>query len=322
MYASFVGIMEVLEEWERKLIAGFIVNKFRGDASLLDSAHSYVKQHTQKSVLGVVPHLNNLGLPEEDSVSFKAGSFNRDIPKTEHIVIGGVNLPHISNFTDFEPFLDEPDVHLKIINKAGDLKGCDAIILPGSKNVVRDLNYLKETGIAEAVIGFARDGKEVIGICGGYQILGKRIIDNHNIESDSVVEDCLGLLGISTEMIKEKCLTRKQGIHRISGHEIFGYEIHHGLSSFSKNFSLLLFDDFTGCGQKNAKGNIWGCYLHGIFDSDSFRRWFIDELRVNKGLDPLKTVQHRYSLEDEFERLAVTVRKSVNMDRIYSLINL
>lgn len=322
VYASFVGIMEVLEEWERKLVAGFIVNKFRGDASLLDSAHSYARRHTGKGVLGVVPHLNNLGLPEEDSVSFKIGSFKRNQPTTEHIVIGGINLPHISNFTDLEPFLEEPDVHLKIIDDVQAIDGCDVLILPGSKNVVGDLVYLKEKGIAAAVIDFARQGKEVVGICGGYQMLGKKIVDIHSVESETASIDCLELLEIVTEMSREKCLTRKEGRHTLSGHAIFGYEIHHGISSSAKDMSVMEFDDASSCGQQNRAGNVWGCYLHGLFDADSFRRWFIDNVRVNKGLPPLENIQNSYSLEDEFDRLASTVRKSINMDQIYSLVNL
>ncbi len=322
VYASFVGIMEVLEEWERQLVSGFIVNKFRGDASLLESAHSYVKRHTDKDVFGVIPHLNDLGLPEEDSVSFKIGSFKRDVPARDHVVIGGINLPHISNFTDFEPFLDEPDVHLKIIDNVEDITGCDAIILPGSKNVIGDLIHLKENGIAEAVLDFAKKGKQVVGICGGYQMLGKQITDIHNVESDSESINCLGLLEIVTEMSVEKCLNRKQGIHRKSESPICGYEIHHGISSTSIENTLFKFDDNSCCGQENTEGNVWGGYLHGLFDSDTFRRWFIDEVRVQKGMNPLKNVVHNYSLEDEFERLAATVRENVDMDRIYSLINL
>ncbi len=320
VYSSFVGIMEVLTEWERQLVAGFLVNKFRGQASLLDSAHSYVKMHTGRDVLGVVPYLKKLGLPEEDSVSFKQGSFNTS-HSGEGIEIAVINLPHISNFTDVEPFLEEPDVTLRIVENGSDLGSPQAIILPGSKNVIHDLQFLKNGGFAEKIDQALKNGCEIIGICGGYQMLGKIINDPYEIESTDGQLTGLGYLDMETVIERDKNLTRKSGIHQLSGHNVFGYEIHHGISSVTKS-PVLRFNDGTICGQRDRSERIWGCYLHGVFDSDEFRRWFIDNLRQRSGLQPVGTILAPYNLEIAFDRLAACVRESVDMDALYRLLKI
>lgn len=320
VYASFVGIMEVLAEWERQLVAGFLVNKFRGQASLLESAHSYVKMHTGRDVVGVVPYLKNLGLPEEDSVSFKKGSFNKK-HSGEGIEIVVVNLPHISNFTDVEPFLEEPDVTLRIVDKVSDIGSPQAIILPGSKNVIHDLRFLKESGFAEKIDRCLAEGCEVVGICGGYQMLGKIIHDPYEIESTDGQLSALGYLEMETVIERDKNLTRKSGVHQLSGKKIFGYEIHHGISSRTRA-AALHFDDGTSCGQGHQTEKIWGCYLHGIFDSDEFRRWFIDSLRESIGLTPIGAILAPYNLEIAFDRLAACVRENVDMDALYRLMKI
>lgn len=319
VYASFVGIMEVLAEWERQLVAGFLVNKFRGQASLLAAAHSYVRLHTGKPVVGVVPFLNNLGLPEEDSVSFKKGSFNRR-HTGQGVEIVVVSFPHISNFTDIEPFLDEPDVSLRIVDKVEEIGNPQAIILPGSKNVIHDLHFLKSTGFTEKIAECCDRGCEIVGICGGYQMLGQVIRDPYGIESmvDGQLEG-LGYLPVQTVIERDKQLTRKTGIHRASGKTVFGYEIHHGITSTPID-TLLAFNDGTTCGISGREGQIWGSYLHGIFDGDEFRRWFIDRLRTSIGLQPIGKVLAPYELEGAFERLAAQVRQSVDMDILYNLL--
>ncbi len=321
VYASFVGTMEVLEQWERQLVAGFLVNRFRGQASLLQSAHDYVSSHTGKEVLGVVPYLHDLGIPEEDSVSFKAGLFESSKPQQDHVEIVLLSLPHISNFTDLEAFHGEPDVFLRVVERVEDLGQPDAVILPGSKNVIGDLAALRESAIADTVCALARSGCEIVGICGGYQMLGSKIEDPHFIESDRSQTDGLGLLEMTTVLEPVKSLTRQQGIHQPSGLEIHGYEIHHGLSSSGLE-PLLRFVDNKVCGSMSENGRIWGSYLHGIFDADLFRRWFIDTLRKRKGLSPLKQIQASYDLEPAFDRLADIVRENVDMDKIYQLLKL
>lgn len=320
VYASFVGIMEVLAEWERQLVAGFLVNKFRGQASLLDSAHEYVELHTNRKVFGVVPHLPNLGLPEEDSVSFKKGSFNTS-HQGEGVEIVVINLPHISNFTDIEPFLDEPDVSIRIANTVEDVGSPQAIVLPGSKNVIHDLKFIQNGGFGDKISAAIEQGCEIVGICGGYQMLGKVIHDPYEIESGDGKITGLGYLDMETTIERDKNLTRKAGKHALSGHQIFGYEIHHGVSSPSGS-PVVNFDDGTTCGIMGRDQNIWGCYLHGIFDSDEFRRWFIDRLRTSTGLESVGRILAPYDLESAFDRLADTVRDSVDIEGLYRLMNM
>ena len=321
VYASFVGTMEVLDEWERNLVAGFIVNKFRGQSSLLDTAHTYVKNHTGRSVIGVIPYLAGLGLPEEDSVSFKKGLFNREKERADSVEIVVLNLPHISNFTDIEPFLDEPDAHVRIVLKAADVGSPQAIIIPGSKNVIHDLHYLKEAGFIEVMGKNIEAGCEIVGICGGYMMLGEKIEDPHAIESAAGEIAGLGRLPMSTVIKKSKKLTRVDGLHQESGTRISGYEIHHGISTDSDD-PLFVFDGNSSCGTADESGRIWGCYLHGVFDSDNFRRWFIDRLRSRIGLQPLGKVVAPYDLEAAFDRLADCVRENCDLDEIYRLLGL
>jgi len=323
VYASFVGTMEVLAPWERDLIGGFVVNRFRGQASLLDDAHRYLLEHTGKKALGVVPYLSDLGLPEEDSVSFKAGSFNRSAGTTESVRIALLNFPHISNFTDVEPLLEEPDVDLTVVDSADNLDQYDVIILPGSKNVIGDLQFLVNKGFADTLPKLAAKGKcEIVGICGGYQILGKTITDPLGIESNLKSIDALGLLNMTTELKAEKRLVRQKGIHIASGLEVFGYEIHHGISESPGHQPLLRFDSGGFCGSGSDQYRVWGSYLHGIFDSDAFRRWFIDAVRTHKGYEKIGRIVAPYNLEAAFDRLADTVRKSLDMNTIYRLLGL
>lgn len=321
VYASFVGTMEVLNQWERALVAGFVVNRFRGQASLLQSAHDYVLAHTGREVLGVVPYLKDLGLPEEDSVSFKDGLFRGERPTGEHVEIVVIGLPHISNFTDIEPLAAEPDVHLRVVERAEQLGRPQAIILPGSKNVIHDQMALVSSGLAAAIRQRALEGCEIVGICGGYQILGTTIEDPLAIESDQGACNGLGLLAMTTVLAADKRLTRQQGVHGASGLPVYGYEIHHGRTR-SDLPPVLFFDDGGSCGAGDAGGRVWGSYLHGIFDSDPFRRWFVNRLRQGKGLTPLSGIPAPYDLEPAFDRLAAIVRESVDMNRIHRLLGL
>ena len=308
LYASFIGHMEVLSEQERALVKGFVVNRFRGQEAFLADAHAYVLRHTGRPVLGVVPYLRDLGLPEEDSVSFKNGLIDGRIPTVDHVDIAVVDLAHISNFTDFDPFRIEPDVRLRIVRNAAELGTPDAVLLPGSKNVIGDLKDLADRGLAGKISALARTGKtEIVGICGGFQILGIAIADPFGIESVSGQSvPGMGLLPVRTALAKEKTLTRTTALHQESGCEVYGYEIHHGLTEGGDSLPLLRRADGETLGAGTADGRIWGTYLHGIFDADAFRRWWIDRLRTRRGLAPLGRIAAVYDLEPAFDRLAAT----------------
>jgi cobyric acid synthase CobQ/L-threonine-O-3-phosphate decarboxylase len=322
VFASFVGTMEVLAEWERKQIAGFVINRFRGKADLLDPAIEYTQHHTGRPFFGIVPYLHDLGLPEEDSVEFKSGALDASFRGNE-IEIAVIDLPHISNFTDFDSLRIEPDVFLRIVRSPRDLNQPDAIILPGSKNVIGDLDYLRHSGLDRKIIALMDQGRaEVVGLCGGFQMLGETINDPHGIESRGEAIHGLGLLPVSTVMAREKTLTRAEATHVPSGFKVQGYEIHHGQTEGMPLTPLILRQDGQVIGAEAQERRVWGTYLHGIFDADEFRRWFIDRLRVRRDLPPLGKVCAVYDLEPAYERLAAVVRKSLRIDEIYKLMGL
>lgn len=325
VYASFIGTMEVLAEWERALVAGFVVNRFRGQESLLADAHEYTQRHTGRPVLGVVPYLRDLGLPEEDSVSFKEGKY-ADSGRTtaETLFIAVVDLPHIANFTDFDALRLEPDVRVRIARRPEDLgqETPDLLILPGSKNVVRDFHHLRETGWDAAVRDLASGGHtEIVGVCGGFQMLGDRIEDPHRIES-SRGDACtaLGLLPLTTVLEAEKTLTRSEATHLPSGQRLHGYEIHHGRTPVDGLEPIVRRDDGEIIGAGRVAQRVWGTYLHGLFDADEFRRRFLDGLRERRGWAPLKQICARYDLDPALDRLADVVRRGLKMDPIYRLL--
>ena len=317
VFASFVGTMEVMEEWERALVAGFIINRFRGRQDLLGDAIDYVRRFTGADTLGVVPFLPNLGLPEEDSVSFKEGGSGR---RGGELRLAAIDLPHISNFTDLDALGLEPDVELRIARQPGDLDGVDAIILPGSRNVFTDLEYLWTTGLARAVLG---SSAEIVGVCGGLQMLGRRIDDPDQVESGGRSAHPLGLLPLDTEMAVDKVLCQAGAVFLPTGEKVRGYEIHHGRTVVGAGGvepgMVRAAGEAIGWGRPD--GLVWGTYLHGVFDDDRFRRSFLDRLRTRKGLAPLRSVQVAYDLEAALDRLADVVRNSLDMERIYRLLD-
>ena len=317
VFASFVGTMEVMEEWERALVAGFIVNRFRGKRELLGDAIDYVRRFTGVETYGVVPYLANLGLPEEDSVTFKE---SRPRGRGREVVIAAVDLPHISNFTDLDALGLEPDVDLRIVRRPEDLEGADAVILPGSRNVFADLEYLRASGIAQSILA---GQAEIVGVCGGLQMLGQGILDPAGVESGGLSANPLGLLPLVTEMAEDKVLCQVAAVFAPTGEDVSGYEIHHGRTSVREGrvCPVMTRSDGTVIGWGRPDGMVWGTYLHGVFDADAFRRSFLDRLRVRKGLAPMKTVQVAYDLEAALDRLAAVVRENLDMERVYRLLD-
>ncbi len=320
VFAGFVGHLEVMNEWERQLLAGFLVNKFRGDASLLGNAFDYTLEHTGKPVLGTIPYIHNLGLPEEDAVSFKQTVRPSDTAGADHIEIAVIDLPHISNFSDLDPFAVEPDVVVRVVRRGDAVGAPDAVILPGTKNTIGDLQALRETGIADALLQLP-ETCEIVGLCGGFQMLGAAIADPLGLESAQPEIAGLGLLPMTTELAPDKVLCQVQARHNPSGCTVAGYEIHHGRTETG---SLdVVIETAAGVGGVGAAdGRIWGTYLHGVFDADEFRWWFIDRVRVRKGLAPVGAIRGTYDLEPAFERLADIFRRHVDLDAIYRMMRL
>jgi adenosylcobyric acid synthase len=318
VFASFVGTMELLANWEKRLVKGFMINRFRGREELLGPAIEFTQRATRRNVLGIVPYIQGLGLPEEDSVSFKSDrSLTYDLPERP-VDIAIVDLPHISNFTDLDAFKIEPDVRLRIVRTVNELREPDAIILPGSKNVIKDLDYLNSTGMSDAIKGlFLEDMTEIVGICGGFQMIGETIQDSYGLESDLKSIRGLGFLRLTTEMEQEKTLKRVRATHIDSGNSVFGYEIHHGQTISNDAIEAFCDESLAPLGYMSPSGLAWGTYIHGVFDADAFRRWFINRIRKRKGLAPLDGISSTYDIEPSLDRLADIVRKSVRMNDIY-----
>lgn len=325
VFASFIGCMETFTEEERKLVAGFLVNKFRGESGLLHDAFDYVRKYTGKDTLGVVPFIKKLRLPEEDSVNLGDMTWNHGKKNDgSRIEICVINLPHFSNFTDFDALDLEVDVFLNLVSEPKDILNPDCIIIPGSKNVISDLDFMNRSGIAGRIKYLASEKRcPVLGICGGYQMLGISVEDPHQIESSRRSAEGLGLLDVRTVLQKEKKLKRVNGMHIFSGKRVEGYEIHHGATVSFENMALIEPIGIGDPGSVGRNGQVSGVYMHGLFDSDGFRRWFINDLRMKKGLKPVENLlQFKESLDNELDRLADVVRSSLDMTKIYRMMGI
>ncbi len=320
VFASFVGHMEVFDEWERSHVAGFIVNRFRGDVRLLGNANNWVEQHTGTRVLGIVPFLQDLNLPAEDRLALSREGLRRNKFRQAPLDIAVLDLPHLSNFTDIDPLAIEPDVTLRLVDRPADLGAPDAIIIPGTKNTIADLARLQENGMLDAVRQAHAHGAELVGLCGGFQMLGRHISDPDKIESNLGQVEGLGLLPLATVMDPNKTLCRTTARHVQSGLTVHGYEIHHGTTTTEGGESAFVRDDGQVVGVHARETRVWGTYLHGVFDNDNFRRWWLDTLRERKGLRPLGHVQAIYTLGPSLDRLADVFRQSVNLEAIYRIL--
>ncbi len=314
VYASFLGTYMTLDPVERALLAGFLVNRFRGDSSLLAPAHDYLRTYTGKPVVGVIDYLRGLALPEEDSVNF---ALTRPLPKLEKTLdIALIALGHIANFTDFTPLEQEPDVQLRKVFSADELGMPDVIVMPGSKNVAEDLRRLRADGM-EARIREALDrGAWYVGICGGLQIAGRTIADPDGIESHSGSVAGLGLLPLDTVLKPEKTLCRTSA-RESDGTQLSGYEIHHGETSAVSDSVVM---QVRGDGSPVGFGaeRIYTTYLHGAFDDDRYRRIFLDRIRLSRGLPAIGGILARYEIESALDALADHVRSRVDMKQIYA----
>ena len=330
--ASVVGTLELLDDEEKDLIKGIIINKFRGDINLLKPALDFLEDKTGKPVIGVIPHLDNIGVDDEDSVSL-----NEKVMKKENadLVIAVLKTPKISNFTDFDSLGNEPDVLLKYIGKGEAIGKPDLLIIPGTKNTIEDLSYLYDNGYYDEIQQCADEDIPIIGICGGYQMLGQEVFDPHHMESNRDHIKGLGLLNTRTTFSKNKFTYQitatylGQGFLGIKNVEesLDGYEIHMGKSEFLGE----VHHAFKITNQMNDKkvyhdglisdnGLVMGTYIHGIFDNDNFRRTLLNALRKRKNLKPLDKIINTYAQKQHsYNRLANMVRNSMKMDLIYKM---
>jgi len=332
VFASLVGTLELLDEADRKRIKGFLINKFRGDISLLKTGLDFLEKKTGLPVLGVLPWFRDIYIEEEDGVSLECG-WNVAESKEGVIRIAVLHLPHISNFTDFDPFIGEEDVVLRYVKRGERIGMADLVIIPGSKSSISDLCWLKEKGYEEEIQAHLERGGSLIGICGGYQMLGQRISDPQELETGGHVEG-LGLLDIETVLEKDKTTHQVEASHvsslfKDANNKLSGYEIHMGRTDY-KYGAAPLFEITSRSGKKikvsdgaaSPDGKVWGTYMHGIFENDSFRRALLKGLRAEgSGIDlPERSFKSRK--EEGFTRLAEIVRENIDLKKIYRIAGL
>lgn len=334
--ASVVGTLELLDPADRARVKGVIINKFRGDIKLFQPAVEFLEAKTGVPVLGVVPYFQGFRVQEEDTIPEDTLKAGRTVEENKLDVVV-ISLPHISNFTDFDPLEDEPDVQLRYVGKAAKIGTPDMIIIPGSKNTIHDLVFLEKSGLAAAIIEQEKRGIPVIGICGGFQILGKELHDPLHTESDIDSVKGLGLLNITTTFDPDKITTQVKAevighgplFEGLQGQSVTGYEIHMGRSELNSGVepAFRIYERSTKAvevldGAVRSDGRVFGTYIHGIFDNDSFRRHIIDLIRERKGWGPLQaddilTVMEQR--EKDFNKLADVVRNSLNMDKLHEI---
>ncbi len=298
-FAHVVGTLALLEPEERALIKGIVINKFRGQRTLLQSGIDWLEEYTGIPVLGVIPWLDT-AFPAEDSLSLLERD-RHSTKQTAELTITVIRLPHIANFTDFDPLDAESSVQVKYITPYDRLGYPDAVILPGSKTTIADLLILQKTGMAKALQDYVTGGGTLLGICGGFQMLGKIVADPEGFEGEEGRYEALGLLPIQTVILGKKVARQRTVTSRYpeEGLPITGFEIHQGRTGLLPGSQVhTLFDD-PQLGIVTNNLGIWGTYLHGIFDNGPWRRMWLNRLRKQRGLLALPTGVPNYREQRE-----------------------
>jgi adenosylcobyric acid synthase len=332
VFAQIVGTFALLEPEEKSRVAGVLINKFRGDPSLLGPGIEEVERRTNIPVLGVVPWFSGFSLPEEDSVALqRRAKVVRIRPFREKLSVGVIKLPRISNYTDFDALENEHDVALHYIESPDQLAGLDLLILPGSKATIADLGYIFESGLIEPIRAFSGP---VAGVCGGYQMLGKLVLDPDGVESTVHHAEGIGLLDAVTVMQPEKQTHLITATLQEAG-RLFapcrtgllnGYEIHMGETLLGDEVSpFALITSRSGekanilDGAVSSDNRVMGTYIHGIFDNSGFRSALLNRLRRKKGLSTVTSVRND---ADPLDLLADHLEKSLDIPRILRLCGL
>ena len=346
VFAHLVGTLELLEPEERALIRAFIINKFRGDVMLLEPGLKFLEQRTGIPVAGVVPYFRDIHIPEEDAVSLEERQ--RMKRESDYLLdIAVIGLPHISNFDDFDPLEREEGVRLRYVEANDALGNPDLIILPGTKSTMADLEYLKRRGLAEEIVARAQRGTPVIGICGGYQMLGTRVQDPEGIESSQKEAEGLGLLPVTTVFAGTKETRRVRGevrdapgiLRGAHGLPLEGYEIHMGFSypdqrtENAQDKQPFLIQERSGRpwgrsdGTIDSSGRVLGTYIHGLFANAGLRRVILQHLAECKGVTLPRegdgqSLDGFQSSDEEYNKLAKLVRGNLNMKLVYQMAGL
>jgi len=305
VFAHLVGTLDLLSETEQHRVIGFVINKFRGDIALLEPGLDWLEERTGKPVIGVIPYLPGLHLDAEDAIAAEQ-ILDTKLPQLRVVV---PVFPRISNHTDFDALRLHPQVDLHYVGPDGDKPPADLIILPGSKNVRRDLQWLRDNGWDEAINRHLRYGGKIIGICGGYQMLGAQVSDLHGVEDAPGVSTGLGLLEMTTNLEQHKQLRQVRGTLSLTGGNIEGYEIHCG-ASLGKALErpVVTLDDGRTDGAISKDNQVLGTYLHGLFDhpdsSAALLAW--------AGLETTQVVDQREIRETQLNRLAAELEEHLD----------
>jgi len=338
VFAQVIGTMDLLAPKERQRVIGVVINKFRGDLSLFEDGIKIIEERTGVPVLGVVPYLRNLELDQEDSVDierFRVTPFG-----TETVNVAVVLLPHMSNFTDFNQLVAESDVALRYVASPKELQGANVVILPGSKTTIEDLNYLRKVGFEEAFMVHVQQGGEIMGICGGFQMLGNTIADPQHVETGGSSKG-LGLLDVETTLLtsKKTVQVRARSLLGPLSDEclVEGYEIHMGVTTRAKTvppcFQVLPDEsqpfsgknEYRDDGAMREDGVVWGTYIHGVFDQPEFRRQWLNRARARKKIPPLEVETSQAVSErlvHALDRWADHVGSSINLELILAALGL
>jgi len=334
VFAQLVGTWELLAPSDRERVAGFIINKFRGDASLLDPGLEHIRARTGVPVLGVLPYRAELQIDQEDSLGIDDTATSSAVEASpDDLDVAVARLPGLSNFTDVWPLSRVPGVRVRYVERGSKLGRPDLLIVPGTKTTVRDLNWLRQSELADSISRLADDddGPMILGICGGFQMLGNRIDDPHGVESTSASVAGLGLLDVVTCFASIKARHRVSGIVCSSGLPITGYEIHMANTERARavpHWSTLTrqHDDSTiHDGASSPSGRIIGTYVHGLFDSLPFTADLVDRLRARRGLPPLGQSHwqtHRENVAARYAGLADLLRSHLNLGPIWAALEL
>ncbi|MDE3117015.1 MAG: cobyric acid synthase [Pseudomonadota bacterium] len=314
VFAHLTGTLALLSQSEQRRVKGFVINRFRGDLALLEPGLDWLSAHTGKPVLGVLPYLNGLHLDAEDALPRDRA--RESVDGALRVIVPA--LPRISNHTDFDPLRLHPQVDFRYIAPDEAPPSADLIILPGSKSVRDDLSWLRAQGWEQAIRRHLRYGGKLIGLCGGFQMLGRAVHDPHGLESEAGTSAGLDLLDMETRLEPAKQLRNVQGALTLGGAPVAGYEIHSGVSRGAALDRPLLRLDGRADGAISADGQIIGTYLHGLFESAAA----CDALLIWAGLETPLTRDHAAVREASLERLADAVEAHLETSALIRLLGL
>ncbi|SEB87716.1 adenosylcobyric acid synthase (glutamine-hydrolysing) [Tenacibaculum sp. MAR_2009_124] len=307
VFASVYGSIALLDEEERKLIKGIIINKFRGDLSLFEDGKKLLEKLTNVPVLGVIPYAKDIYIEEEDSLGLDGK--NKKLSEGK-INIAVILLPFVSNFTDFNRLEKDERVHLFYTRSAEDLKKADIIIIPGSKNTIADMQFLRSSKLAQEILLAHDQNKKIVGICGGFQMLGLSISDPNNVENDIRTIPGLGIIPANTVLASEKTTKQCEFTFKDIDTICSGYEIHMGITDFNEQLPLNFIEQKS---EGYIKNNCWGTYIHGIFDNSII----VDDLLSGFHIDT-RNVEFDYQAykEENYNKLAQHLEKNLNIESI------